>query len=64
MVRKVCRGIKEGGLCPVDSETNRENFLSQPKKIRYFSTFSNSFLFVLPKKSRTPVHLKITFLNI
>ena len=30
MFRNVCRGSKEGGLCPVDSETQRK-FFSQPK---------------------------------
>ena len=48
----------------MDSETKREHFFSQPKEIRCFSTFSHSFLFVLLKKSGTPIHLKITFLNV
>ena len=59
MVGKVCRENRRGGLYPVDSETNRKL-----KEIRYFSTFSHSFLFVRPKKSETPIYLKITFLNI
>ena len=41
------RGERGGGLCPVDSETNREN------------SFLN--LRVLPKKYGTTIHLKITF---
>ena len=59
MVRKVCRG--EGGLCPVDSETNRENFFSQPKEIRYFSAFSHSFYFSFPKNLELPSIRELLF---
>ena len=54
MVRKVCGGVGEEGMSPVDSETNKQYFFSQPKEIRQFSTLAIVFYLSFSKDLELP----------
>ena len=47
-------GVGDGRLCPVNSETNRENFFSKPKEFTCFSSFRHSFDLSFPRNVKFP----------